>query len=160
LQSAISTCLCYIITSITINSLLLENLRIAVSSKICCPVMFRTLVPHHSTVVVLDVYGDVDDNNLATACGEFVAASCVIDADLTGELDDDRHVIHVRPVWTHVVAGVDPPDEVLIPDTSEVHQASRLLLPVVCGATTRSGNPCRNTTKHASGSCWRHRMGK
>lgn len=159
LQSAITTCLCYFTATLSPNSLILEDLYRAVTLETRCPVMFRTLVPCNSTVVVLDVYGDVDDNNLAAACGEAVAALCVMDADLIGEPDDGQ-VIHVRPVWTHVVTGVSPPDEVLIPDTSDDLQTSPLILSTVCGATTRTGNLCRNTTKHASGSCWRHRMGK
>lgn len=145
--------------TLTTNSLILEDISRAVTEETSCPVMFRALVPCNSTIVVLDVYGEVTDNSLTIACGGAVAALSVLDADFAEELDDTEY-IHIRPAWTLIATGANPPDEILIRDTSEDLRTSKRRSREICGATTRTGNACKNVTRHISGSCWRHRMGK
>jgi hypothetical protein len=156
LQSAITTVFYYFTGTVSSNSLVLRDILRALTVESGYPVMLRTLVPCKSTVVVLDVFVDVDERSLIMACSKEVVASCVLDDDVTGEPDEGENV-HVRPVWAHVATGVNPPEEILLSDS---FQTTPELPSVMCGATTRTNKLCRLKTKHASGLCWRHRLGK
>ena len=158
MQSAITTCLCYFPASVVANSLVLADISRAMTSETGCPVLFRDLVECKSTVVVFDIYGDIDEHRLAVACGEVVGAVSVVDSMVSGEPDECQFV-HMRPVWTHVATGLTPPEELSIRDTFEDVRITQQRPSAPCGVLTRTGCPCKNRTKHSCGLCWRHRLG-
>jgi hypothetical protein len=151
--------LCYFANGIVATSLVLEDITRALAAKTGCPVLLRALVPCNSTVVVFDIYGEIDQDHVAIVGGEAVAAVSVVDAVVSGEPNEEQFVL-IHPVWTHVATGVMPPDNLLLRDTSEDVRFKRQLPSVICGVMTRSGYTCKNPTKHSSGLCWRHRPGK
>ena len=63
-------------------------------------------------------------------------------------------VVHVKPVWTILVKGVEPPVELVLLDGVK----STSTCP--CSAMTRGGNSFKNQTSYESGLCWRHRTEK
>lgn len=158
LQSAITTWLYYFPGLIVANSLVLEDVIRALETSTGCPVIFRTILKCNSTAVVLDVYGDIDPTQLAEAGGSSFRAVSIIDALVPVEPDEEQ-LIHLHPKWTHVAAGVTPPLELSIPDTSEDVRVTRNRPIVLCGVMTRVKRECKNPTKHLSGLCWRHRLG-
>ena len=159
MQSAITTCLCYFPISVVANSLVLADISRAITSKTGCPVLLRDLMQCKSTVVVFDIYGDIDEHRLAVACGDVVGAVSVVDSMVSGE-PDENHFVHIRPVWTHVATGLTPPEELMIHDTFEDVQTTQQRPSTPCSVLRRTGRcPCNNRTKHSSGLCWRHRLG-
>ena len=117
------------------------------------PIIERAVLHSHTAVIILDVYGDTTDDELAQLYQDNVGAVAVEDGASNSAVDIVGDV-YVKPVWTRLVEGAEPPVELLL------HDGVNPILTCPCSAMTRRGICCINKTSHGSGLCWRHRTGK
>ena len=150
----ITTCFLYFTETLSADSAILKSLISSLNSQ-GFSVKLKDVKATFSTVVLLDIYGSVDESKLVSICPKSVTAIALDDGITSTSVDpDETGNIHIHPLWHCLSTDAHPPEEIVLPDYDVQKMSGTLKM---CNAHSKNGSNCKNRTIHSSGLCWRHR---
>ena len=131
-----------------------EEITETLTSKYGVQFQYRTLVPQLSTVLIFDVYGEIDIDKFPVNFPLNAQAVAVDNGDGDQSEPDLLGNVNVAPRWCRIAEGVKPPKDFPVKDYRDILVVGDC---VPCCAHTRKNKPCGNKTHDVSRFCWRHR---
>ena len=140
----ITTCFLYFTETLSADSAILKSLISTLNSQ-GFSVKLKDVKATFSTVVLLDIYGSVDESQLVSICAKSVTAIALDDGITSTSVDpDETGNVHIHPQWQTLSTDAHPPEEIVLLD----YDVKLSGTPKMCNAHSKNGSNCKNRTVH------------